>query len=189
MNDYLDSLKVPPQQGIKGDNDEQREETIREETLRIIKDVLNVERNSTELLIQQKIRKMCVEKGYELSDDEITATGVLAEEFGKYVILSIDYFDEMVPEKERMMKLIYDGNDFIDKGIATMIGAMIHDMTECRKYTLTRGPWEFHIRRIFQYLDGKNPYKIYADIEPQARAALAASSQPELKIVGRETNG
>lgn len=104
-----------------------------------------------------------------LSDDEITAIIFLANELNKCVRCGENYLTK-VPERKRLRDFLFIDNDFNGDNLLIFINAITHDMRECRKYTITKGNWKLHIKRIFQVLDGENPYKLYEETEARIKA-------------------
>lgn len=165
---------------------EKIKEPTDEEKCKVYKEILQRAINYGTIIEEQKLLKeIAFSKISLLSEDEINAILVLATEMNKYSIFRSGYFDDMVPEKKRMVEFLCNDSNFDDKNVITFVNAITNDMRKCRKYTLTNGKWEFHIRRIFQFIDGKNPYKIYDDLETEINEKEKSKSNLKLIIGGK----
>lgn len=161
-----------------------------EEKCKVYKEILQKAINSGTIINgKELLKRMSSEKIRILSEDEITAILILATEMSKYAILRSAYFNSMIPERERLVEFLCNNNNFDDQNVILFINAVTNDMRECRKYTLTSGKWEFHIKRIFQFLDGKNPYKIYEEMESKAKMSNADSKEGLKLIIGGKYDG
>lgn len=122
-------------------------------------------------VIRKSLQK---QKKYSLSEDEIIAISALASEVSMYVISGVFYFNDMIPQR----KILMDGlikNHRIDRDyLSKIMKATLYDINQTKQSIYKNKKWEFHLKRIFDVLDGEDPYKDYKDIEKRT---------PELKII------
>ena len=64
-----------------------------------------------------------------------------------------------------MINFLFNDNVINKSNLLRFINAMKHDIELARLYTTKNRGWEFHVKYVFDLLDGKDPYKIYKKIE------------------------
>lgn len=156
-----------------------------EEKCKLYKEILQKAINSGTIVNEKDfLKRISDEKLRILSEDEITAILILATEMSKYAVFRSAYFESTIPERRRLVEFLCSNNNFDDQNVILLVNAITNDMRECRKYTLTRREWSFHIRRIFQFLDGKDPYKIYKEMDSKAKELNKEPNQRLKLIIG-----
>jgi len=165
MSNFDEEIRVP--------TNEEKKEIYRQILLNVIHSgsIIN-ESNFGKVINEDMVKK--------LSDDEFKAILNISIEISKYVFFRSDYFNDMIPERKRMIELLCEDNDFNRDNLFIFISAITDDMKECRKHSLTREKWEFHIRRVFQIFDGENPFRIYEEAE---NSCNVQEQQPKFKII------
>ena len=159
MSDFRQEIKVPT---------EEEKLSMYEEIL--LKTLYLGEIGNSDV-IKNRIQK---QKKYSLSEDEITAISALASEVSMYVVSGVFYFNDIIPQRKMLMDGLIKNHGIDRDYLSKIMKATMHDINQTRQSIYKNRKWEFHLKRIFDVLDGKNPYKEYEGIEKRV---------PELKIV------
>ena len=138
MNDFIKDIKKPTD----------------EEKIRLYKDILIIMLNSGTILSYEEIQKMLNRNIREiLSQNEITAIYNLSAQMQKYSLMG--RFSERIFE---FLNISIDYEEIDTDNLMRFIDATVQDIEKTRKY-LPNTKWQFQINKIFDRMEGKDPYE------------------------------